>query len=303
MEYKFNSREDCRRLHLNEFRYKHCDAVLAYLNATRPQLEYYKLINHDSDIITNIAKYNKTSRDNITLTIGSDDALRILIGNEIVCTIGSYYGYIDNISTKVVKYEDCKDYESHILYIASPNNPDGVVYTHEQIKKYCAQFKMVIVDEAYIEFMGVENTAASLKIDNLFITRTFSKAFGLASVRVGYIISNGLGRELQYKINPKNFSPLVGIVNVLLDNVEYYEQCARDLRHHAAEFFDKIKGKFTIIGGVYTNFYMIKLPENAAQIFEDNGILVRKRGENFVRITLGTKEDNDAVLEILVNNI
>jgi histidinol-phosphate aminotransferase len=217
-----------------------------------------------------------------------------------VCVIGAHYGYVDNISSKIINYSDCHDKESYILYIASPNNPDSVTYTHEQIRDFCKEFKMVIVDEAYIEFMGLEYTAASLKIDNLFVTRTFSKAFGLASIRVGYIISNGLGRELQYKINPKNFSPLVGVINILLDNVTYYEQCVRDLRIAAAEFFDKIREKFEIIGGENSNFYMIKLPDTAAQIFEDNGILVRPRDGGLVRITLGTKEDNDAVLEVLM---
>jgi histidinol-phosphate aminotransferase len=309
MEYKFNSRLDCRRLHLNEFRFKHCDSVLKF--APEYTLENYTLISHDSDVISDIARYNRTSAENITLTVGSDDALRILIGTNNVSTIGPYYGYIDNICNNIGAKVSKSTYVSHaqfnILYIASPNNPDSIVYTHSQIRQFCKMFKMVIVDEAYIEFMDNwrELTAANLVIDNLFVTRTFSKAFGLASVRAGYIISNGLGKELQYKVNPKNFSPLINIVSVVLENAGYYQRCANELREYAIEFFSKLPSVLNVVGGSVTNFYMLETKDSkkAVEIFEENGILVREKDNNYIRITLGTKEDNDAVYEVIMRNL
>jgi len=199
-----------------------------------------------------------------------------------------------------------------LVYLCNPNNPTGTVVSDKDIKQLLDTFvnTMFIIDEAYYEFFGVSSAKLVKKYKNILITRTFSKAFGLAALRMGYVISHKDNIKILSKIrNPKN---IVGISQVAalssLKNFDLVQAEINNVKNAKKYFinelqnFPKIK-TFNNAGGNYCLMYVGSSKSDLINFLEDKKIYIRNLSHSqlngCVRITIGNNVQMDAVLDAL----
>lgn len=194
---------------------------------------------------------------------------------------------------------DAIDADTDIVVICNPNNPTGGAVEIERVKAIASKARdaLVCVDEAYYEFSKLTAAALLDEFPNLVITRTFSKAFGLASLRVGYCVANEAIIEQLVKVRgPYAVSALAHCAaTAALEDVGAVESYADEVMNSAKplveRFFDDIGvERFESAA----NFILARVPnaDAVARKLVENGALVRPRGgpgiEDTLRITIGT---------------
>jgi len=330
--YSFGSKFDdgTIRLHLNEFQGEHCEEVSKLL----PNIEKYTNIM-ETNIIKRIAEYVGVGEKNILPVPGSDAGLEMLASgrvkrySKIFVEAPSYSQFMYYIpkDTEVVNiYSEVwfdrfdivramsfyMEYPgSFLLYLCSPNNPTGKQYSYSSIVQLAEMYPYldIIVDEAYVEYAPQQKVYDSIvTYENVYITRTFSKAFGLAAIRIGYVISCEQNIEQYMKIlNIKNFNPLTeSAVNAVLDNKEYYLSIARRTAEERDKIVHRLKGHKIISG--HGNFFLLYAgPYKDLLIakFTKHKIIVRDRSnlpslDGFIRITASP---NPQVSDVIVKLI
>jgi len=208
--------------------------------------------------------------------------------------------------------EYLKEIQPKIVYICNPNNPTGTVYPKDYCERLINEFSktLFIFDEAYYEFSGVTVSSLVSKYNNFIISRTFSKAFGLASFRIGYAIGPREIIETINKVrNPKSITHISQIAAIeALKDIDYMLEFTKEVkksRQLMEKFFEK--NRINYISGK-GNYIMIKADnfdkdEIINHLFKEN-ILVRDLGHlnqlsNYFRITLGTLDQMTRVTESL----
>lgn len=195
-----------------------------------------------------------------------------------------------------------------LIVIINPNNPTGSLATVEQIEAVLIAHPevAVMVDEAYFEFSGV--TAAPLleRHGNLVITRTFSKAFALAGLRLGYALSNpDFITQLHKLRNPYNVNMMAvvaaGAQLAAPDGWrEYVTEVMERAKPMVERFFDEHGIVYTPSAG---NFLLVRPddPQAAADFLRENGILVRPQRppvEDTFRLSIGTAADMERFIKV-----
>ena len=248
-------------------------------------------------------------------------------------TYGFYrvYADINHIRANIIPLKDdysidVEDYKNlgTAIIIANPNAPTGLMLSLTEIREILEnnRNKVVIIDEAYIDFAEDKTSAVSLihEYENLLVVQTFSKSRSLAGARVGFAMGNeGLIADLErlkFSTNPYNVNTLSMKMAVEgIKNINYFiENCERIKR--TREFTKK---ELEAIGfealDSKTNFLFIKTDRiSGARLYEElktRGILVRHFNEeriiDFNRVTIGSMEDMkiflDKVKEILKNRM
>jgi histidinol-phosphate aminotransferase len=205
--------------------------------------------------------------------------------------------------------------ETKLLFVCSPNNPTGNTTPNSEIEDLLKEDIVVMVDEAYGEFANESGEESALELirdyDNLIVVKTFSKAFGIAGVRVGYIITN---TEIMNLLNKIRFPNSVGaipveIANLALENVEWMSSVVKKLVSERKRMAKELSAfpEFSIFPSS-TNFLLIRLSEELKA--EDIGLELLKRGlvirfysnqwmKNHLRITIRSPEQNDKLLQNL----
>ncbi|MEO0293277.1 MAG: histidinol-phosphate transaminase [candidate division WOR-3 bacterium] len=204
-----------------------------------------------------------------------------------------------------------KGKNSKMVVLAVPNNPTGTTIFLPEIEEIAKNINGVLVlDEAYFEFS--KETAVPLlnKYENLVIIRTLSKAFGLAGLRIGYLLSNEtLASQIQKAKLPFSlgiFSQVAG--EVLLKNKEYKEEVVKKIIKERENIFSKLQD----LPGIepipsYTNFILFKTKFlSGKELFEElykKGVLLRyfdnPRLKNTLRVTIGKTKENKIFIERL----
>jgi histidinol-phosphate aminotransferase len=191
-----------------------------------------------------------------------------------------------------------------LIYICNPNNPTGGVLDIDYIEKLLNAFSdsIFLIDEAYFEFCGLTTKGLITKNDNLFISRTFSKAFALANFRAGYLLSSKENVEQISKIrNAKNFTSFTQeAVVAALSDIPYMKRYVAEVtsaREHFIKFLETFQSLITIYPSS-GNFILVQFStrENKMMMLkrlEDNNIYVRDLTHsqlllNCLRITIGT---------------
>ncbi|MFA7560275.1 MAG: histidinol-phosphate transaminase [Sphaerochaeta sp.] len=197
-----------------------------------------------------------------------------------------------------------------IIFLCSPNNPTGNSYSLEIMKEILSLFDgLLVVDEAYIDFSDHESAVSLLsEYERLVVLRTLSKAWGLASARVGIGIARA---ELIEVINhikyPYNLgTPAQALAVKALDNAAAVYSSIAVIKEERSRLTERLAelGCVTEVYPSDANFLLLKV-DNANRLYSflaQSGTVIRNRTnerllENCVRITIGSSEENDALLE------
>ncbi len=201
--------------------------------------------------------------------------------------------------------------KTRLCFICSPNNPTGNQFNFESIKQLLDKFRgIVIIDEAYVEYAPYSVRERITEYDNLIVLRTFSKAFGLAGLRIGYGLAHpkiaSALKKLQLPFNINTFSLQLAIK--LLDKREIVRTSITRLKTERERFYKKL----TKIPGVKAfpsnaNFLLVTTEKDTNMMCDklmNHGILVRNL-ENILhlgrclRVTVGLPEMNNKFLNIM----
>jgi histidinol-phosphate aminotransferase len=196
-----------------------------------------------------------------------------------------------------------------MIFINNPNNPTGTIISRDEFEKFLYQIPsdiVVVVDEAYIEFVKERNCAAGLDyIDSdktVVVLRTFSKAYGLAGLRIGYGV---MPMEIASFVNrvrqPFNTNALAQVAALAaLDDDAFFEKTLHVI-HSGLKY---LYGELDRLGvGYYptqTNFLLIDVDKDAKSVYEKmlrQGVIVRAMTAygypNYIRVTVGLPEENE----------
>ncbi|MCL2549382.1 MAG: histidinol-phosphate transaminase [Methanimicrococcus sp.] len=199
-----------------------------------------------------------------------------------------------------------------IIFLCSPNNPTGNVVTAADVQKLAEQVNAIIfIDEAYVEFSERGNLSGLVKkYENIVIGRTFSKAFGLAGMRIGYALAPAwIISNLLRVLPPFSVSILAETAAVAaLDDLDYMTDGVKTVREQRKKLIESV-AKQTPYKAYPSegNFIIVDVSPNtskeAVDVFLKSGVIIRSCdsfqniGKNTVRITVGTAGMNKKVME------
>lgn len=210
--------------------------------------------------------------------------------------------------------------ETRIVFIASPNNPTGTLSSEDEL--YCFMERvsrdvLVVIDEAYYEYLPEANKPDSIKwlkqFPNLLITRTFSKVYGLAGVRVGFGLTHPDVANLMNRVRQPFNVNSIGLVGALaaLQDAEFVQRSYalnRAGRLQLADGFRKLGIEYIPSYGNFISFRVKGDATNTPQVYQSllqQGVIVRPLGiyemPHHLRVTIGLESQNKRFLESLEN--
>ncbi len=220
------------------------------------------------------------------------------------------FDFDENEFLQLMDHPDCK-----LGIICTPNNPTGNLLDDAKVHRILSSTeKLILIDEAYFEFSGRTYTGFLEKYPNLVVIRTFSKGFGASGLRFGYIISNPENmHEIKKVMTFFHMSILIqAFALTILENqapfIEY-NQCVIQER---TRIIDTLNANPMLHAyPSYTNFILFNADDRAVPLHEhlkENGIAIRHYASHKLlgdklRVTISTKEDNDAFLKHVWNFI
>ncbi|MCP9440080.1 MAG: aminotransferase class I/II-fold pyridoxal phosphate-dependent enzyme [Nitrospira sp.] len=204
---------------------------------------------------------------------------------------------------------DYRDDRPKLIYLVSPNNPCGYVIARSDVRDICRAFPdaLVILDQAYVDFSPDASCVDLIRdCDNLAITRTFSKAFSLAGMRLGYIVADhGILKQVAKIRNGKNLGMLAQKLGVeLLKRQTDVQQWIRQV----VETRDWLSDQLTALGVMHSkshaNFILFVMPDPkyALAEFKRHGVYVRDKSKavpNGLRVTITTRQAAEQFLAVL----
>lgn len=297
----------------------------------------YPSTNND-EILQRLSIYTKLPIDNLQYFASSDSLheylvrMYITVGDPILVlgptydnfrltsqaqgAVVHYFNYSNDFTLDESGFvEAIKKLSPSLVYICNPNNPSGNLVQKTFLKKIIHQFPEIIflVDEAYFEFSGETMADEVVIFPNLFVSRTFSKAFALANFRAGYLISDVNNIQQISKIrNPKNFTTFAqeAVIGVLSD-VDYMQKYVEDVLSSRDWFAQELKKLKSIkrIFDSHANFLLVEFVDfdTKMKVFNhlnSNNIFVRNLVHsdmliNTLRITVGTRSQMEYVLKTM----
>lgn len=205
--------------------------------------------------------------------------------------------------------------QTSVIFIANPNNPTGTWLKQDELKAFISKVPeniIVVVDEAYFEYVQYAEYPDTMKwldqFPNLIVTRTFSKAYGLAGLRVGYAACNEQIADMLNRIrHPFNVNTIsLMAATAALSDVEHLQQCV-EMNTKGIKFW-RAACQYRGLDYIPTvgNFITIDFEQDAMPIYEAllrEAVIVRPIGNyglpNHLRISISTPEDNQRCLDAL----
>jgi histidinol-phosphate aminotransferase len=205
------------------------------------------------------------------------------------------------------------DPRTKVIWLCSPNNPTGNSLSTSSIKTLLEKFNgLVVVDEAYIDFSDQPSLVSLIsEFSNLVILQTLSKAWGLASLRVGFCLANAdIIRTLNLIKPPYNISGVNQQQAILaLAACANMQERVREIKEQKQRLAVELNKILKLVFAIYpsnSNFLLVKVNDANAvyRYLSDRGIIVRNRSketgcENCLRVTVGTKEENQTLVKTL----
>jgi histidinol-phosphate aminotransferase len=279
-----------------------------------------------------LAAFFKVSPDELLLTNGTDEAIQVLIntyiddGDEVLILRPSYamyrfYSEVAGAKVRQIDYEPgtlafpmqalfaAITPSTRAILISNPNNPTGTATDVPAIKQILerAPHAAVLIDEAYYEFCGVTALPKIPDYPNLFVSRTFSKVYGMAAMRIGCLFSQAANVQYLHKSqSPYSVNMLAALAaEAAVQDTEFVAKyvaealAARELLRAGLEKLGIRQAPSS------ANFILGYFGHRAIEVrdaLRDKAILVRDRSYEIpggVRVTAGTREQAQAVLDEL----
>ena len=312
-------------LNANESAFETPKEIIELAKAELDKIDLRRYPDTDNTLIReSLANAYGLDITNITIGVGSDQLLdcifKSLIDDEniISCTptFSMYKEYASFTNGKFIDIdfkddvnfefdtekiiEAIKKYSPKLVIICSPNNPTGSAIKRNDLENIITAANdtnsVVLLDEAYSEFHET-NFDLIKKYDNLLVLKTFSKAYALAGIRLGYIIAC---KDLIDTINvvkpPYNMSRLSSIIaSIAIKNKHLYDNNIKKIIELKDKLYDDLQKLNLNPVKSYSNFIFIKLNDKIYNHLLENKIYIRRlkyKDEFWHRITVGTEEEN-----------
>ena len=283
-----------------------------------------------------IAKYKNVNSNQVVLGNGSDELIDLLIrcfcepkqDNILICepTFGMFkiYAQLNNIAVlnaplKTKKFlfneiliSNTTNLKTKLIFICSPNNPTGTSISIQQLKTITTNFNgIVVIDEAYIDFSNNQSALSLInEFKNIVIIQTFSKAWGLAALRVGVAYSNAEIIQILNKVRPPfniNSNSQTLILNALKKS-DIKDKLVESVLKQK-EFLKRELGKLSFVKNIIdsdANFFLIEVinADKICNYLLQHTILISNRSsllncENHIRISIGTENENKKLINLL----
>lgn len=284
------------------------------------------------DITQKIAAYCGVSSEQVMITNGSDQGIDLIIrsavtaGDEAIIpgpTFAMYHqvAKVENLNiieptyskeTGFPKQEvlDAITDKTRLIVISNPNNPSGTPVSREDILEIvqAAPKAAILVDECYFEYTKETVTDVVDQHPNLLVTRTFSKTWGLPSVRLGYVISSKANIDALLNVRgPYDINQLAVVaVDAALANPDYTMDFVKEVMEVSKPMFEDFLNQHQIDYWPSAANFIWMFPDNPEAIeqhLRENGILVRPKADESgrlgVRINLGNEKQTTNLLSVL----
>ena len=279
-----------------------------------------------------IAKKFKLNQDRVILGNGSDQIFELICkaflnkNDEVIVTRYSFiiYRIYSKLNSAKVIYApenkftlsvnnilSCVTSKTKIVFIANPNNPTGTYVNKQEILRLRKKLRsdiLLVVDDAYFEYMNLKDYECGLKLfskfKNVVVTRTFSKIYGLAGLRIGWGYASQNIIDSLYKIKPPFNAnrPALFAATVAIKDTVWLNKEIQHVRKWSKKFYDTFKELNIHTNKTSTNFALInfdKVKKTSKQVFyalAKVGILLRQMDvytiKNSLRVTVGNNKEN-----------
>jgi len=273
-----------------------------------------------------LADLYKLRPENFVVGNGSDEALDVIIktfvepGETVITAhpayvLHSFFVKINGGRTATVDLDDdfqldvekMNGAKGKLALICTPNNPTSNTFRLDDVKAVIeGNDRPVVVDEAYGEYAGTSFIPLVKKYDNLIVTRTFSKAYGLAGMRVGYLVAGEEMAEALQKVKIPYSLNMIGerVAMAALKDREFLERSVRVVREERPYLERGLRYLGFEVFPSEANYILFRSTMPSDELtskLADKGVLVRdfgkvRRLENCVRTTIGTREMNSTLL-------
>ncbi|QUH31531.1 histidinol-phosphate transaminase [Vallitalea guaymasensis] len=323
------------KLDANENPYLHDEIVI---NKVKEWLDDCNNIRRYPDTDCNelrnaLAKFWQVEKENVVCGVGSDQLIDCILkvflepGDKVLMPAPSFSMY--KLATKLnrgipVEFTLNEDFSYDVnkilnlynevkpkcVFICTPNNPTGNIMTIEDIEKLLQKIECpLIIDEAYSEYIDDTMIGKFRKYDNLIVLKTFSKAYGLAGLRVGYgIASKSMVDTINIVIPPYHLNALSQfLAKIVIENSQQYNKKIKEIINNRKWLIDNLKEIYYVdkVYPSHANYLLIKVSDaDIAAKLEKHKILVRGYGEqgelaNCIRVTVGTEEENEQLIKVM----
>jgi histidinol-phosphate aminotransferase len=282
--------------------------------------EILNVLLRDKDTLTN--------RNSIFIGNGSDEIFDVIFklfidpGDEVVIFYPSYglykvLGTLYNAKITEIQLnddfsipDDAFNAKGKIMFVNSPNNPNGKSVDNETILKLCGSFPgVVVVDEAYADFSNQTSLSLLKKVKNLIVNRSFSKSFSIASLRMGFALADPeIIKEMNRVKLPYNINYLgqVAALSCIKHSNKIFERNKKIIeeRQRLTNLLNNFKGISVLPSD--SNFIFIKFEDKSKTLqfvwdLKEMKILVRHFSKpglyNYIRVTIGMEEDNNKFID------
>jgi len=279
-----------------------------------------------------LARHFGVHTDELLLTNGGDDALRVFFDtfveprtDVLICEptfpMYRYYAEIAGARVQVLRYGPNMEFpladalaalrkKPRLFFLANPNNPTGTLVQSAAVRKLlrAATHTVVVLDEAYAEFSPDSAVPWVRRYPHLFVARTFSKAEGMAGLRLGAVIGQRDSLSFVRRAMPPypvNLAALVAGV-AAVEERKTIDRYVRDVKRLRAWFARELAKRGVRVFPSAANFLLADFGKSGPAFFKKlahHNILVRERshdlGPGFARITIGTQAELKKLLQIL----
>lgn len=301
---------------------------------TREDLAIYPEYNKLKE---KIATHFNVGKNQLILTNGVDEGIKLMIDtyispeDEVLFPIPTFsmfeiYASITGCQITKVLYNSDLSFpaerliekisnRTQLIILANPNNPTGSIIKQEDIIRILkiAEEKgiLVLLDEAYYDFYGKTYLPLIDKYSNLVVSRTFSKAYGLAGLRIGVLFSNPtIVSSFKKVLSPYSVNNLAAMAaRVALDDIEYVKNFSKMIKDNRSYLKNKLEQIQLKVYPSKTNFLVTDFGNACNYVYNklrEKNILVRNRTdypllENCLRLGIGTKEQCNKLIKAIEN--
>ena len=286
-----------------------------------------------------LAKKFRLEKDRIILGSGSDQIFELVCKlflnkrDEVIVTQYSFIIYRiysrmcgatvkfakeENFTPSVQSILDCVNRKTRIVFLANPNNPTGTYLDRNEmleLRKRLRSDILLVVDDAYCEFIEDPNFVSGMKLfsksKNVLITRTFSKIYGLAGLRIGWGYSSKAIIQKLYEIKPPfNVSrPALFAATQAVQDISWLNKAIKHNNYWSEKIFEVIDKIGIATNKTNVNFFLLNFDfvnKSSSQVFNklaNSGILVRQMDvysiKKSLRVTIGNNYENKKFIKTL----